>query len=128
MSLKAKTVRARRLRKDATDAERTLWKALRELNLPLRIRRQHPIGIYIADFAIPAAKLVIEIDGGQHADAVESDANRTSALKDRGYRVIRFWNNEVLTNLDGVLTTILREIDNPPPHPSPLRPRGAERE
>ncbi len=117
MSLKPKTVRARRLRKEATDAEQTLWRALRELDTPLKIRRQHPIGKYIADFAIPGAGLVIEVDGGQHADAVEADVSRTIALGERGYRVIRFWNNDILTNLDGVLTSIVREIDNSPTSP-----------
>jgi very-short-patch-repair endonuclease len=90
--------------------------------LPYKVRRQHPIGTYVADFAIPARKLVIEIDGGQHAEAAEADAVRTKSLKERGYRVVRFWNNEVLGNLDGVLQTIVEEIEKSPPHPGPLRP------
>ena len=124
MPLKPKTSRARRLRRDATEAERILWRALREADPPIKCHRQHPIANYVADFAIPSRNRVIELDGGQHADAVAKDACRTEALQARDYRVIRFWNNEILENLDGVLTTILREIDNPPPHPNPLRPQG----
>ncbi|WP_200808474.1 endonuclease domain-containing protein [Tistlia consotensis] len=110
MAVRPKTCRARRLRRDSTDAERLLWRALRELRLPVNVRRQHPIGPYVADFAVPACRLVIELDGGQHASAVEADAERTAALNARGYRVIRFWNNEVLGNLEGVLTVIVAEI------------------
>lgn len=127
MTVRPRTARARTLRRDATDAERVLWRALRALELPVRIRRQHPIGSYIADFAIPAHGLVIEIDGGQHADAADADARRTAALDEHGYRVIRFWNNEVLGNIEGVVETILREIESSPPLPNPLRPpRGRE--
>ena len=107
--------------------ERTLWRALRSMRLPVKIRRQHPIGRYIADFAVPARKLVIEIDGGQHAEAVSRDAARTCALHAHGYRVIRFWNNDVTDNLSGVLETIATEIERSPtsPRPSPPR-RGGE--
>jgi BirA family biotin operon repressor/biotin-[acetyl-CoA-carboxylase] ligase len=87
------------------------------MNLPVRVRRQHPIGRYIADFAIPARKLVIEIDGGQHAVKTRSDALRTRALNAHGYQVIRFWNNEVLGNLDGVLQTIAAAVDRSPTSP-----------
>ena len=121
MTVRPRTMRARTLRMDATDAERVLWRALRELELAVRIRRQHPIGSYIADFAIPAHRLVIEIDGGQHAAETEQDARRTAALRKQGYRVIRFWNNEVLGNIEGVVETIVREIGesstSPPPSP-----------
>ena len=124
MTVRPSTLRARRLRREASDVERTLWRALRGIDLPVKVRRQHPIGHYVADFAIPARKLVIEIDGGQHADEIEADARRTRALNARGYRVIRFWNNEVLSNLDGVLQTIVASLGGPPPHPDPLRPEG----
>jgi very-short-patch-repair endonuclease len=117
MPIRPKTVRARKLRQHATDAERKLWRSLRELDIPFKIRRQHPIGPYIADFAIPAAKLVIEIDGSQHADMADADAERTRALNAQGYRVIRFWNNEVLGNLDGVLRTIAAAIERTPTSP-----------
>jgi very-short-patch-repair endonuclease len=76
-----------------------------------RVRRQHPIGPYIVDFASPGCKLAIELDGGQHSLHEEEDAARTDELARRGYRVIRFWNNEVMHNLAGVLETIRRELD-----------------
>ena len=117
MAVRPKTSRARNLRRNATDAERVLWWALREMNLPVKVRRQHPIGPYVADFAIPARKLIIELDGGQHATATEADARRTQALNDLGYRVIRFWNNDVLGNLEGVLQIIAVEIDRTPTSP-----------
>ena len=93
MDVRPKTRRARELRRDASDAERILWRALRELTLPVKVRRQHPIGRYVADFAIPACKLAIELDGGQHAEAVKADAVRTEVMAAHGYRVIRFWNH-----------------------------------
>ena len=124
MTLQPETRRARQLRRNMTDAERVLWRALREISLPHKVRRQHPIGRYVADFAIPACKLVIEIDGGQHADAVEADARRTQELSAKGYRVIRFWKNEVLGNLDGVLQTIVAAVEKAPTSPCPLRPEG----
>lgn len=113
MAVRPQSRRARRLRKSATDAEQSLWYALRDLNLQFKIRRQHPIGPYIADLAIPAHKLVIEIDGGQHAASLDSDTERTRQLNARGYRVIRFWNNDVLGNLDGVIETIIAAIEAP---------------
>ncbi len=94
-----------------------MWRALREMDLPVKVRRQHPIGRHIADFAIPALKLVIEIDGGQHATAVGSDRARTRAMNAHGYRVIRFWNNDVMENFEGVIATIAAEIGNPPTSP-----------
>jgi very-short-patch-repair endonuclease len=117
MAVRPSTVRARNLRKRATGAEQILWRALREMALPVNVRRQHPIGRYIADFAIPAHKLVIELDGGQHATATEADAHRTQDLNEHGYRVIRFWNNDVTGNLEGVLRMIASEIDRTPTSP-----------
>jgi very-short-patch-repair endonuclease len=105
-----RTETARTLRRDATDVERILWHALRDADLPARFRRQHPIGRRVADFACPARKLVIELDGGQHADATEADAARSIELAAHGYRVIRFWNNDVLENLDGVMQTIVAAL------------------
>src|SRR4051794_2947389 len=110
--LRARTYIARKLRRDATGTETILWRALREGMLGIRFRRQHPIGQYVADFACPAAKLAIELDGGQHAEQQEADTNRTAALEQHGYRVIRFWNNDVLENLDGVLEIISSAIAN----------------
>ncbi|MGD9537746.1 MAG: endonuclease domain-containing protein [Alphaproteobacteria bacterium] len=123
-AIRPRTRRARRLRREASDSERLLWCALREANLPVKVRRQHPIGRHIADFAIPARKLAIEIDGGQHAGRIEADAERTQALNEYGYRVIRFWSHEVLSNIEGVLQAIVAAAGAPPPLPDPLRPQG----
>ncbi|MGE0257044.1 MAG: endonuclease domain-containing protein [Alphaproteobacteria bacterium] len=101
---------ARALRRDATDAERRLWRALREAAPAVRFRRQHPVGRYVLDFACPAHGLAIEVDGGQHAADAARDAARTAALAGHGYRVIRFWNNDVLENTEGVVAAILREL------------------
>jgi very-short-patch-repair endonuclease len=98
--------------------------ALRESLVPWKFRRQHPIGRRIADFACPQRKLVIELDGGQHADREFADLVRSDELARYGYRVIRFWNNEVLENLEGVLETIRLALESPPPLPDPLRPKG----
>lgn len=111
MAIRPQTRRARHLRRSMTDAEQKLWKSFREIGLPYKVRRQHPIGNYVVDFAIPARRLVIEVDGGQHAMGTEKDALRTKVLNERGYRVIRFWNNEILGNLDGVLQTIGAELE-----------------
>src|SRR3954447_22478576 len=109
-TLRVRTRIARRLRRDATDAETILWRALRQAMPGVRFRRQHPIGPYVVDFACPAAKLAIELDGGQHAGQQEADAERSAGLERRGYRVIRFWNNDVLENCGGVIKTIRRAI------------------
>ena len=99
------------------------------MSLPVKVRRQHPIGQYIADFAVPGRKLVIEIDGGQHAEAADQDAVRTRALQEHGYRVIRLWNSDVTGNLSGVLETIAAEIERSPTSPQPSPPRrGGEGE
>jgi very-short-patch-repair endonuclease len=97
--------RARALRRDATEAEKVLWRGLRALS-GTKWRRQVPVGPYFADFLCFGAKLIVEADGGQHADAAEYDARRTRFLEAQGYRVIRFWNNDVLANLNGVLEQI----------------------
>ena len=110
---------ARRLRRDATDVERILWFALRDRLPAWKFRRQQPIGRRIVDFACPERKLAIELDGGQHALREEADERRSVELARRGYRVIRFWNNEVLDNLDGVLEMILGAPSSDPP---PLTP------
>jgi very-short-patch-repair endonuclease len=101
------SLRARQLRKLATEAERRLWSRLRRKQIEgFRFRRQQPIGPYIVDFFCPEAALVLEVDGGQHALIEASDEARTQWLQTRGYRVLRFWNNEVLANTEGVLLTI----------------------
>jgi very-short-patch-repair endonuclease len=98
---------AKKLRKNSTDAERLLWKHLRAQQVEgLKFRRQHPIGNYIVDFVCVPKKIVIELDGGQHAEEVSKDSERDKWLKTEGYKVLRFWNNEVLKNLEGVLEEI----------------------
>ncbi len=104
---------ARRLRADQTDTERKLWLKLRELRAEgFHFRRQAPIGKYIADFACHSFNLVIEVDGGQHneEDGLKRDAERTAWLEGEGCKVLRFWNNDVLTNIEGVEETIRREL------------------
>ena len=103
---------ARRLRRNATDAEAMLWRRLRSRQLEdIKFRRQFPIGRYIVDFVSIELKLVIEFDGGQHAESL-ADTERTRWIEANGYTVIRFWNNDVVENLDGVLEAIRREILN----------------
>ncbi len=105
-----KTARARRLRRDSTDAERTLWNRLRARSIgEAKFVRQEAIGPYVVDFVCRAQRLVIEVDGGQHATDAR-DAERTAWLVARRYRVLRFWNNEVLGNIDGVLEVIAAEL------------------
>jgi very-short-patch-repair endonuclease len=116
--LRRRTVVARRSRRDTTEAEKGLWRGQRELDLPVRFRRQHPIGQYVADFAYPSVKLAIELDGGQHATQADADVARSATLARYGYRVIRFWNGDVMGNLSGVLHAISSKVAPPrPPHP-----------
>ena len=110
MAEKKLTGLARNLRNNATDAEQRLWLHLRASRFEsVKFTRQYPIGTFIADFACRSLRLAIELDGGQHADS-PTDAGRTHIIEAHGYRVIRFWNNEVLGNIDGVLTVISQEI------------------
>ena len=103
---------ARALRARPTDAERKLWAVLRNKQLGgYRFRRQPPIGRYIADFVCFERKLVVEVDGGQHATDKDRDAARTACLESQGFRVLRFWNNEVLGNTDGVAQTICKALE-----------------
>ncbi len=117
------TARSRELRQSATEAERKLWPYLsaRKLN-GIRFNRQFPIGQFICDFVSREIRLVIELDGSQHALAAEYDARRTRFLESQGYRVLRFWNNDVMDNVEGVLTVIRDALDNMP-SPSPSRRR-----
>jgi very-short-patch-repair endonuclease len=109
---------ARALRRSMTNAERKLWFALRDRRFAnYKFRRQVPIGAYVADFLCYGARLVVEVDGSQHADSTR-DQYRDRWFKENGFRVMRFWNNEVLGNLEGVLTAILAELGGAPPHPA----------
>src|SRR5207237_1976950 len=131
----ARVQRARRLRAGMTDAEVRLWMRLRMDQIEgCRFRRQVPMGPYVVDFACFKARLVIEVDGGQHAAAVEQDDRRSGWLMARGFRVLRFWNTDVLQDTDGVLDSIRAAIlaTRPvakgkwPPHPDPPPQGGRE--
>ena len=115
--------RARRLRAGRTLAERRLWARLCARQLEgCRFRQQDVIGGYVVDFACRRRRLVVEVDGGQHAEGRKADAARTARLGRLGYRVIRFWNHEVLENVEGVVETILAELRDraePPSRPPP---------
>ena len=102
--------RARDLRKNSTDAERYLWYYLRAHRLGYKFKRQVPIDCFVVDFVCYEERLIIELDGGQHQDAVEYDKQRTDALMQRGFRVLRFWNHDVLQNVTGVLEVILEAL------------------
>jgi very-short-patch-repair endonuclease len=107
-----------------TDAEWRLWYRLRAHRfLGLGFRRQVPMGHYIVDFVCEQSSLIVELDGGQHAETHAHDAERTRWLEERGYRVIRFWNNDVLANTEGVLEAIAAALNLPLPGPPP---RGRE--
>ena len=117
---------ARTLRKEMTNAERKLWQNLRREQLGVKFRKQHPVGNYIADFACLEKKIIIELDGGQHNEerAMIHDQTRTTFLNSQGYEVLRFWNNDVLDNIDGVMETIKQQLGKPAPSLTlPLRGR-----
>lgn len=103
------TVRAREMRRNPTEAEKAMWWLLRERFAGWRFRRQVPLAQHIADFASHRARLVIEIDGGQHGGP--HDDARTAVLQGEGYRVLRFWNNDVLERPDGVALKLARVLD-----------------
>lgn len=106
--------RARRLRREKTQAERKLWRELRELNRQgFHFRQQAPIGPLVADFADHTAKIIIEVDGGQHGEpkGMKADQARTRWLETNGYRVLRFWNNDVLVDTLSVMDTIVRDVE-----------------
>ena len=105
--------RARRLRREMTPAERMLRAALWRAFPALHFRSQVPFGPYYADFACHGARLIIEVDGSQHAEAMAYDAGRTAFLESEGYRVLRFWNNQILRDLDAVLTAIGSVLPSP---------------
>ncbi|MDX2265222.1 MAG: endonuclease domain-containing protein [Hyphomicrobiales bacterium] len=99
---------ARRLRRNQTEAETKLWMHVRNRRLRgLKFRRQVPVAGYVADFLCEDLKLIVELDGGHHGERSEADAERTKVLKRAGYQVLRFWNNDVMTNIEGVLQRIV---------------------
>lgn len=105
------TRRARDMRHVLTDAENKLWFTLRNRQFfGMKFRRQVPVGNYIADFLCFERNLIVEVDGGQHSDSIY-DAKRDSWLQSEGYRVMRFSNHDVLTNMEGVLTTLARNLE-----------------
>ena len=108
-----------------TDAERHLWQHLRQRQFAgHRFRRQMPIGSYIVDFVCLERRLIVEIDGGQHQEQHDYDERRDGWLVEQGFRVLRFWNNEVLSQTEGVLTRILEGLQEVPP--TPALPRKGE--
>ena len=128
LALRPKAIeRARELRRSMTKAERVLWRALRETFPQCHWRKQVPLGPYFADFASHSAKLVIEVDGGQHASAEQYDTDRSRFLAAQGYRVLRFWNNDILSNTDGVLHRIAEELTSSPSRSSAAGPSLSQR-
>jgi adenine-specific DNA-methyltransferase len=114
--------RAKTLRKNLTDAEKWLWQRLRNRELAgWKFRRRHPIGRFVVDFVCIEKRIVVEIEGGQHAENLEPDAKRSEYLKEKGYQVFRFWNDDVLQQGESVLNVILSflEEDSSSPPPSP---------
>jgi len=122
---KVSTHLAKNLRKSSTDVEQLLWSRLRAGRFEgIKFRRQHPIGQYIADFVCLGRKLIIELDGGQHAlpNEILKDRQRDTWLEKEGYTVIRFWDNDVLTNTSGVLEAIREKLlKAPSPQSPPLK-------
>ena len=115
MKKRNKIAIAKKLRINSTDTEKYLWKYLRGKQLTgFKFRRQHLIGKYIVDFVNLERKIIIELDGGQHLEN-KKDELRDKWLKERGYDVLRFWDNEVLTNVEGVLEVIKEKISSPSP-------------
>jgi very-short-patch-repair endonuclease len=121
---RASTEPARRLRRNQTDAERLLWFRLRDRRLAgWKFKRQAPIDHFVVDFFCGDAKLIVELDGGQHDHNKARDADRTRVLESMGYLVLRFWSHDVMRNMDGVLEEILSTVSkhrSGPPHPTPL--------
>lgn len=117
----------RHLRRNMTDAERLLWGHLRLKQMDGRkFRRQHPIGNYVLDFVCVEKGLAVELDGGQHAENHDADAARDSWLKQQGITVLRFWNHDVLQDIETVKSVIWSALQDgtPPSHPSPCQGEG----
>ena len=114
MATKTNTVQlARQLRREQTPAEQKLWSALRDRQLDgCKFKRQVPLGNFVVDFSCYEKRLIIELDGGHHSEQEVYDQIRTEYLESLGYKVIRFWNNEVIHNFDAVLSEIFNELTN----------------
>ena len=115
-------INARVLRRGMTDSERKLWSRLRMQQLGVKFRRQHPLGNYVADFACLDPKLIVELDGSQHADQADYDAHREQFFRSQGFVVLRFASNEPFSDLEGLLTVIADSLQGcgpPPSQPSP---------
>ncbi|MEZ0307072.1 MAG: endonuclease domain-containing protein [Ramlibacter sp.] len=113
---------ARVLRHETTDSERRLWSRLRMEQLGVKFRRQHPVGNYVADFACLGPRLIIELDGSQHADQTGYDAARDQYLRSMGFEVLRFPSNDPFKNMDGLLSVVIdriAQLSQPPSQPSP---------
>jgi very-short-patch-repair endonuclease len=119
--------RARELRRNPTHAERALWQKLRLWQVEQhKFRRQQPLGSYIVDFVCLEKRLIIELDGGQHAEQKNYDNERDTWLRDQGFVVLRFWNNEVLGNIGGVMETIYNKLQTPPTSVLPRKGEGGK--
>jgi len=120
----------RTLRKNMTEAEKALWAVLRGRQLSgFKFRRQHPFGYYILDFVCLESKLVVEVDGGQHGERIDYDEIRSGQLQSAGFKVLRFWNNEVLQSMDAVkeqIWTALQDLQSHPHPDPPLEGEGAK--
>jgi very-short-patch-repair endonuclease len=122
--MKASSKTAKRLRRNQTNAERILWFRLRDRRLGgWKFRRQFPIDRFVVDFFCADAHLIVELDGGQHSVRTDADERRTRVPEAMGYLVLRFWNNDVTRNTEGVLEEIMSALEShrsEPPHPHPL--------
>ena len=119
---------AKSLRTNQTEAEQYLWYHLRACRfMDLKFKRQKPIGRYIVDFVCVEQQLIVELDGGQHAEQLEYDQRRDAWLRGQGYTVLRFWNNEVMQQLEGVLEKIRLTLSAEPSPPAPLPLAGEGR-
>jgi very-short-patch-repair endonuclease len=115
---------ARKLRQNQTDVEKKLWDYLRNRQLcNSKFRRQFPVGKHVADFCCFERRLIIEVDGGQHSGDSVNDSLRADYLAKEGYQIVRFWNHEILQNMESVLEVIARALKSPSPQSSPLRGR-----
>ena len=112
--------RSRQMRSEPTDAERKLWAQLRRSSLGVKFKRQYAVRGYIVDFCCPERRLIIELDGGQHAETLAYDERRSNLLAQDGFRVLRFWNSDVVENIQGVLESIMDALQTPSPPPSPI--------